>query len=169
MTWWYRHLDADKDFSPLSNPMAWVEVLMIVIFNFVYWPACVVAFSRGHMYEGVLMFWAFFCSIFYHVGDLAHAQLLGMTPQQWHEIDNVFQISSVNAISFFLLLKNPKHKFAEFSRWMMISLVIIIQQMDHWHPFTTIFPIALPIAVCLFKLSRTAPSKRPIFNEKLTV
>jgi hypothetical protein len=166
--WAFKHLDAAYEYTPLTSSMAWIEVAAIVAFNFCYWPACVVAFSRGHMHAGTTILFSFTTAILFQFGALSHASIMATLPSQWHRLNNIFQIGALQAVAFATLLPAPHAPAAQFLQWMCLCVTIMMQEVSPWSTFTTVFPIVVPLCIALVAYYSAPAKQRPQFNEKLT-
>jgi len=139
-----------------------VRALLAVLTNFSCIPLAVSTSSRGFVYEPIIGLSCAFTSIMYHVGELYEHnplyQAFGLTSGQWHRLDNVFSISSFNALLFYFM-EIKSERVNEALRWLSFIFTLYCQEKAPWDINYTALPILVPLIILIGKYvyTRTRP------------
>lgn len=179
----------------LYQTQQFLQVLTVCATNSFLIPAIYMAYKRCMYPECVGVFMLFVTSTFYHIGETLGVKILGMNHGQWHRLDNIFVICSLQNLLFFLcfstcvshIRQNTQDESAanmmryiasdekfislqkswlEFMRWASNAMVIFCQEKGPWNELYTILPILLVLIYCFYHLYRTPYRYKPRYNVK---
>jgi predicted membrane channel-forming protein YqfA (hemolysin III family) len=167
-----------------------IQSMTTVISNGFQLPMVFICLRSQFYFEAIIGFCVFVTSTLYHAGETHQIKILGMNPGQWHRLDNIFAIMSVNALFFGLFsaiegnqLRNARtgekisnssreaqahfkkmQKRMEIMRWASMCFAIWCQEKAPWKEMFTIIPIVIPSLLAIFFY--VLDEIKPIYNLK---
>jgi len=104
----------------------------------------------------------FFVSTMYHVTECLRyspyrrSHFLGMTDGQWHRLENICAIASIQALwLYFMNLKD--RETLSCLRWAVFLFALWCQERGPWEIIYTIIPILVPVIICILRFLIFAP------------
>jgi len=148
------------------------QIVLIVITNCAVLPSVFVCWKRKLYFEMIVGLGTGITSIFYHVGEVLEewnvphshkwTDCTGMTPGNWHRLDNIFAVMTLNSL-FFYLADFQSDKRKEFVRWATLFWTLWCQERGPWNVMYTVVPIVTAIVVTLF-VKVVIERHRPRYN-----
>ena len=150
---------------PLHDPAVRWMLLTTVATNLAFVPAFVRCVRRGLAFEAVLGLATAVTSALYHVGDTTNRRFWGMNPGQWHRLDNVFAIESLNSLvlTWMDLDAGP---LRDALRWGSMVLTVAFQELGPWQLSCTPAPMAAT-ALCFLCFLAAHPRHWRSYNRNM--
>ncbi|KNC46015.1 uncharacterized protein AMSG_00133 [Thecamonas trahens ATCC 50062] len=144
----------------------WLQVVASVLTNAAGLPMVVYLIVRAQSAWAWILVWTAITSGLYHCADTVQAVLFGLSPGQWHRLDNVFAISAFQVL-FTLLLFPRRMRVARRDAWTwgLFCWTLVCQEAGPWDITFTILPLATHlIAALVVCFVLTPAAARPQFH-----
>lgn len=150
---------------PLQDPTVQWMLVTTVLTNLAFLPAFIRCVRRGMAFEAVLGFATAVTSALYHVGDTTNRRFWGMNPGQWHRLDNVFAIESLNSLVL-SWMDLDMGALRDSLRWGSMALTICFQELGPWKLSCTLAPMAVML-LCYIVYLASHPRHWRYYNQNM--
>jgi predicted membrane channel-forming protein YqfA (hemolysin III family) len=127
-------------------------VLTTVVTNVAMLPAVISAARRGDWCTCLVGLSTIITSSLYHYCEAVNTRVWDMSAGQWHRLDNVFAICSMQMVCIFLM-QNENRKVTEFLQWLSICTVCVAQEKAPWNALFTVVPVVAAVGIMLGKFA----------------
>eukprot|EP01090_Pellita_catalonica_P020349 TRINITY_DN7238_c0_g1_i1.p1 TRINITY_DN7238_c0_g1~~TRINITY_DN7238_c0_g1_i1.p1 ORF type:complete len:219 (-),score=11.90 TRINITY_DN7238_c0_g1_i1:152-808(-) len=159
---------------------ALITTLLCVATSLTGIPTLVMLLKKRNYTIGVPAIFGLLSSAFYHAGDAweqhylhitrtKYRDFLGMTPGNWHRLDNVFAIIGMGSLFFHLSGERDKNTTSFFFS-MLFGITLFFQEHSPWSLSHTIIPILLALAACVFLAIKNRKDRSIVYSRaRLTI
>eukprot|EP01121_Diplochlamys_sp_Union-15-3_P020326 TRINITY_DN7908_c0_g1_i1.p1 TRINITY_DN7908_c0_g1~~TRINITY_DN7908_c0_g1_i1.p1 ORF type:complete len:232 (-),score=5.63 TRINITY_DN7908_c0_g1_i1:39-734(-) len=142
--------------------------IQIVVTVFTNFPLAICAaviwkrFGKRGAVEALIALTTCFVSIMYHLAEclrfshLRQTHLLGMSDGQWHRLDNVFSILSMQNLWYYFMDIEDRET-VHILRWATFFFALWCQERGPWQVIFTIIPILVTVVMCVLKYVLFSP------------
>jgi hypothetical protein len=118
-----------------------LQIITTCATNLAMLPAVVAGFGRGKHGCAFVGLFTMITSSLYHYCDTTRTKVWDMNAGQWHRVDNIFAIMSFQMICIHVAQNSARTD--EFLQWLMMGIVVVLQEKAPWDELYTIVPIAV--------------------------
>eukprot|EP01127_Copromyxa_protea_P000679 TRINITY_DN10583_c0_g1_i1.p1 TRINITY_DN10583_c0_g1~~TRINITY_DN10583_c0_g1_i1.p1 ORF type:complete len:208 (-),score=13.48 TRINITY_DN10583_c0_g1_i1:33-623(-) len=144
-----------------------LQMIAVVLTNLSFLPVAVLSWKRRNYVLFVIFVMTFITSLMYHFAETLdrRAKFFGMTPGNWHRIDNICAILTFQVLAVdYARIKYSNVR--EGVRWALLMICLWCQEKGPWDVVYTIIPIVFSFIVMLFNwffVLKTIPPVGPRF------